>query len=447
MRRLFGTDGIRGIANRELTPELAYRIGRSAAYVLQKKSSGRRAFFLARDTRISGTMLEGALAAGITSVGVDVYAAGVISTPAAAYLTREMNCCGGVVISASHNPYPDNGIKFFSADGYKLSDETEEEIEELYFSASDKLPRPESSAVGRVYRDEEASKRYLQHILSTVTCSLEGYRIVLDCANGAVSKLAPQAFRTLGAQVIAAYNRPNGSNINEGCGSTHPEALLSLVRKHKADFGFTFDGDADRVLAADSQGRLLDGDIIMTILARDMLAKGVLQEKTVVATVMSNLGLDEAARNFGFNLLRTKVGDRYVLAKMLETGACLGGEQSGHIILLRHNTTGDGLLTALHLSAVIAGNKQPLEELASSFTQYPQVLVNCPVARRDGWDKNARIREAVAKTEQKLNGTGRLLIRPSGTEPLIRIMLEGRNEEKLRAMAGELAAVITEELS
>ena len=447
MGKLFGTDGIRGVANIELTPELAFKIGRIGAYVLQQKSKGPKAFLIARDTRVSGQMLEGALIAGITSAGVDVYTAGVISTPAAAYLTKQLNGCGGVMISASHNPYHDNGIKFFSAEGFKLPDEVEAEIEALYFQDTDTLPRPAADAIGRVYQDTTAGERYLQYLLSTVSCRLDGYKVVLDCANGAVHSLAPQAFKALGAEVLTCYDAPNGININQKCGSTHPEAITTMVKAHQADFGFTFDGDADRVLAVDSQGRLLDGDVIMTILAQALLEKGQLKHNTVVATVMSNLGLEKAAQEMGFKLIRTKVGDRYVLEEMLSGDFSLGGEQSGHIILLQYNTTGDGLLTALQLAAVAAEKKQTLTELAAAYKRYPQVLVNCPVSRREGWEKNRCIQDAVAKTEAKLAGSGRLLIRPSGTEPLIRIMLEGKNEAELQQLAEDLAAVIQQALA
>ncbi|NLZ39504.1 MAG: phosphoglucosamine mutase [Firmicutes bacterium] len=447
MGKLFGTDGIRGVANKDLTPELAFKIGRIGAYVLQQ-NSGKNAFLLARDTRISGSMLEGALIAGITSVGVNVYNVGVISTPAAAYLVRQVDdCCGGVMISASHNLYPDNGIKFFNCEGFKLPDEVEEEIEKLYFQDKDTLPRPDADALGRVLHDPTAGERYLQYILSTVSCRLDGYRVVLDCANGAVYSLAPKAFKALGAEVISCNDSPNGVNINRHCGSTCPEAIISLVQKHKADFGFTFDGDADRVLAADSNGQLIDGDAIMTILAIYLREKGQLKKNTLVATVMSNMGLEKAAQEHGFKLLRTKVGDRYVLERMLAEGCILGGEQSGHIILLQHNTTGDGLLTALHLANVIAEKKMPLGQLAAAYTRYPQVLVNCRVKKRDGWEQNPRIQAAIQATEKKLAGQGRLLVRPSGTEPLIRVMLEGTKETDLQMMANNLAQIIKNELA
>lgn len=447
MGKLFGTDGIRGVANRELTPELAFKIGRIAAHILIKKSGGKKNFLVARDTRVSGPMLEGALVAGLTSAGVDVHVAGVVSTPAAAYLTRTLNGCGGVMISASHNAFPDNGIKFFNAGGFKLPDQVEDEIEEFFFRPDDTLPRPEAGDVGRVLDDDTAGERYLQYLLKTVTCRLDGLKVVLDCANGAAYKLAPAAFRALGAEVIPVFNSPDGVNINRDCGSTHPAAAVKKVRETGAHLGFTFDGDADRVLAIDEHGSLVDGDAIMAILALSMKEKGKLKNNALVATVMSNLGLEKVARALGITLLRTKVGDRYVLEEMLAGGYNLGGEQSGHIILLDDNTTGDGLLTALQVLSVVAEKGQSLSQLASLFTRYPQVLVNCRIATRDGWDTNQNIRAAVTLVEEALAGRGRLLVRPSGTEPLIRVMLEGPNEGELHILANGLADVIKKELT
>jgi len=447
MGKLFGTDGVRGVANRELTPEMAFKIGRIGAYLLSQKSSGKNAVFVARDTRISGSMLESALIAGLTSAGVDVYTAGVVSTPATAWLTRKLGGCGGVMISASHNAYQDNGIKFFDADGLKLADQVEEEIEELYYQQVDNLPRPEAENVGRVFPDNEAEGRYLAYLLSTVPSRLTDLRIVLDCANGAAYRLAPQSFRALGADVIVIHDTPDGININKNCGSTYPEAVSRAVRENGAHLGFSFDGDADRVLAVDETGSLVDGDAIMTILAMALQEKGLLRKNTIVSTVMSNLGLEKVAEKHGFTILRTKVGDRYVLEEMLAGGYNLGGEQSGHIILLDYNTTGDGVMTALQLATALVEKQQPLSGLAASFTRYPQVLVNCRVKAITGWEKNDRISQAMADVEKKLVGSGRLLVRPSGTEPLIRVMLEGPNEAELHMMASELAEVIKEEMA
>jgi len=447
MGKLFGTDGVRGVANRELTPEMAFKIGRIGAYLLSRKRRGKNAVFVARDTRISGYMLESALIAGLTSAGVDVYAAGVVSTPATAWLTKKLGGCGGVMISASHNAYPDNGIKFFNADGFKLADQLEEEIEELYYRQTDNLPRPEAGNVGRVFPDNEGEGRYLAYLLSTVPSRLTGLRIVLDCANGAAYRLAPQSFRALGADVIVIHDTPDGININKNCGSTYPETVSRAVRENGAHLGFSFDGDADRVLAVDETGSLVDGDAIMTILGMALREKGLLRKNTIVSTVMSNLGLEMAAGRHGFTILRTKVGDRYVLAEMLAGGYNLGGEQSGHIILLDHNTTGDGVLTALQLATVLVEKQQPLSMLAASFTRYPQVLVNCRVKASAGWETNVRIGQAMADVEKKLADSGRLLVRPSGTEPLIRVMLEGPNEAELHMMASELAEVIKGEMA
>ncbi|MBT9139953.1 MAG: Phosphoglucosamine mutase [Dehalococcoidia bacterium] len=447
MGKLFGTDGIRGVANRELTPEMAFKIGRSGAYLLSQKRNGKNAVFVARDTRVSGPMLECALIAGLTSAGVDVYIAGVTSTPATAWLTRKLDCCGGVMISASHNTYQDNGIKFFNANGFKLADQIEEEIEELYYRQLDNLPRPEAGHVGRVFQENEAEGRYLAYLLSTVPSRLTGLRIVLDCANGAAYRLAPQVFNALGADVIVIHNNPDGININKDCGSTYPETVSRAVRENDAHLGFSFDGDADRVLAVDETGSLVDGDAIMTILAMALQEKGLLRKNTIVSTVMSNLGLEKAAAMHGFNILRTKVGDRYVLEEMLAGGYNLGGEQSGHIILLNHNTTGDGVLTALQLATVLVDKQQPLSRLAASFIRYPQVLVNCRVKASAGWETSVRISQAMADVEKKLADSGRLLVRPSGTEPLIRVMLEGPNEDELHLMASELAEVIKGEMA
>ena len=446
MGKLFGTDGIRGIANRELTPELVYKIGRIGAHVLSQNSGDKKAFLVARDTRISGPMLEGALIAGLTSAGADVHIAGVISTPAAAYLTKKLGGCGGVMISASHNAYPDNGIKFFNHQGFKLADDVEAQMEELYFSSTDELPRPEAENVGSVHQAISAEDDYLDYLLSTLTTRFDGLRVALDCANGASYRLAPHAFRKLGAEVVAVHNTPDGININNNCGSTYPEPLIKVVRDTGAHVGFTFDGDADRVLAVDENGTLVDGDAIMTVLARALKKQGKLRNNTVVATVMSNLGLEKAAQSVDFNLLRTKVGDRYVLEEMLAGNHSLGGEQSGHIIMLDYNTTGDGLLTALQVMAVMAEMKTTLSELASPFIRYPQVLVNCRVGSRDGWDTNPRIAAAISEAEEKLAGNGRLLVRPSGTEPLIRVMMEGQNEDELHIMANRLADIIKLEL-
>jgi phosphoglucosamine mutase len=445
MGRLFGTDGIRGIAGVELTPEMAFKAGRAAAYVLTQNNMRPPHFLVARDTRISGPLLEAALTAGLASVGATVYLAGVISTPATAYLTRYCGGCGGVMISASHNDYPDNGLKFFNADGFKLPDESEEEIERLYFLPDDKLPRPSAARIGRIQPFADAEERYLNFLLGTVTRRFDGYRVVLDCANGAVFNLAPHAFRALGAEVAAIHASPDGLNINKDCGSTNYREVAKAVRETGADLGFAFDGDADRVLAVNERGELVDGDAIMAVYATHLQEQGRLRHNTLVATVMSNIGLDKAAEATGFRVLRTKVGDRYVLEEMLAGGYNLGGEQSGHIIMLDHSTTGDGLLAALQLMSLVAGSGRPLSALSGHIQRYPQVLVNCRVARREGLAESERLRLAVAETERILAGRGRLLVRPSGTEPLVRVMLEGPDENELHILANKLADIILEE--
>jgi len=446
MGKLFGTDGIRGSANLELTPEMAFRISRIGAYVLSREYGEHLAFLVARDTRISGTMLEGALVAGFTSAGADVYLAGVIPTPVASFLAKELPVCGGVMISASHNPFYDNGIKFFNGDGFKLHDEIEKEMEKLYYLTEDNIPRAQNDKVGRVNILEHAAGSYLDYLNSITPCRFDGLRIVLDCANGAASHLAPSCFRSFGAEVLAIHDNPNGININDRCGSTHPDVLAKAVQHNKAQLGFTFDGDADRVLAMDEYGQLVDGDSIMAILATSLKNAGRLNHDTLVTTVMSNMGLEKTAAEKEIKLLRTKVGDRYVLEEMISGGYNLGGEQSGHIIILDYNNTGDGLLTALQLTCSMINENKPLSVLSSIYTRYPQVIVNCRVITKNGLDTNPHISEAIELAEKKLSGHGRLLVRPSGTEPLIRIMLEGSDEEGLYAMANELAEVIKKEL-
>ncbi|MDD4665807.1 MAG: phosphoglucosamine mutase [Clostridia bacterium] len=444
MGKLFGTDGVRGLVNRELTPELAFRLGRASGALLRKPEQ-RTALLLGIDPRISSSMLEGALAAGVCSSGVDVYAAGVIPTPAVAYLTREMKTCAGVVISASHNSFEDNGIKFFNEDGYKLPDELEEKIEALVLSETDNLPRPTGSEVGRIIPFPNALNRYVQFLKEKVELSLTGLRIVVDCANGAVSEVAPRVYRELGAQVISIHDLATGTNINKDCGSTHLESLQQAVLKHQADLGIAHDGDGDRLIAVDEKGQEVDGDKILVICGLALQTKSSLQEKVVV-TVMSNLGLKRAFQKAGVQVYETKVGDRYVLEKMLETGAVLGGEQSGHIIFLQQNTTGDGVLTALHLLKVVKETGQPLSELAAQMSTYPQVLLNVRVKNKNSWVKNAAIKQAIAQAEKSLGQEGRLLVRPSGTEPLLRVMAEGEDQRQLEEIAERIGEIIVQEL-
>ena len=443
MGSMFGTDGVRGVANRDLTPDLAFKLGRAAAYVLARDNANTR-MVIGRDTRISGDMLEAALVAGICSAGVDVLKVGIMPTPAIAYLTRELKAAAGVVISASHNPVEDNGIKFFGTSGYKLSDETETEIEALVLDNCTGVPCPVGAGVGRAYQVQDAAERYINYVCSTVNTDFKGLKIMVDCANGAAYDVAPRIYRKLGAEVIPIFNCPDGVNINNCCGSTHPEALMKAVTANGADLGLAHDGDSDRVLAVDAAGRLVDGDQIMVICAKHLKEKGQLEKDTVVVTVMSNLGLHLSLRKAQIKVIETKVGDRYVLEELLRTGARLGGEQSGHIIFLDHNTTGDGIITALQLLSVIKESGQSLESLASQMERLPQLLDNVRVADKKAVMNSPLLASAIAREEKLLDGNGRILVRLSGTEPLVRVMAEGRDMEQLKAIIGRLTNVIRE---
>lgn len=437
---MFGTDGVRGIANKDLTPDLAMRIGRAGAHVLAGGKAGSR-IVIGRDTRISGDMLEGALLAGICSAGVDVLRVGIIPTPAVAYLTRELQANGGVVISASHNPVDDNGIKFFGSNGYKLLDGMEDEIEKLVKDSSSIL-FPTGSSIGRCIEVADAAGRYVKFLRESVPADLTGLTIVVDCAHGAAFQVAPQVLEELGARVIPIFNHPNGLNINRGCGSTHLGALQKKVVELGADLGLAHDGDADRVLAVDSEGRIVDGDQIMVICARHLKSTGKLKRNRVVTTVMSNMGLHLALREYGINVLETKVGDRYVLEECLRSGATFGGEQSGHILFLDYNTTGDGLLTALNLLSIIQEQGKPLAELAAQMEKLPQILENVRVGNKSEVMSSPVIFNAIKMAEEKLAGEGRVLVRPSGTEPLVRVMAEGRNIGELRYLVEDLVMVV-----
>lgn len=445
MGKLFGTDGVRGVANQELTPDLAFKLGRAGAYVLAKEHQ-RPKILIGKDTRLSGDMLEHALAAGICSVGADVTILGVIPTPGVAYLTRALGAQAGVVISASHNPMEDNGIKFFGSNGYKLPDILEEEIEEMIIEGK-KLPSPVGKDVGRVEYLNDAVKRYTLYLTESLGSDLSGLKIVVDCANGAASLAAPEVLTGLGAEVIPVFNHPDGININAGCGSTHPKELMELVKQHGADLGIAHDGDADRTLLVDENGTLVDGDKIMVFCSKHLKDKNLLKGNKMVVTVMSNLGLRLALKKSGIEVLETKVGDRYVLEKMLESGAVLGGEQSGHIIFSEYNTTGDGIATALQVLKVMAETGQPLSQLAAQMTRLPQVLINVRVKDKTGWETNPAIKEAITRVEGILKDTGRVLVRPSGTEPLIRVMAEGPDETLLRELVQEIVRVVERELS
>lgn len=444
MAKLFGTDGIRGLANDDLTPELAFKLGRAAGYIF-KQNYERTTVIIGRDTRLSGSMLEGALAAGFCSAGVDIYKAGVIPTPAVAYLARTLGASAGAVISASHNPAPDNGIKFFNSQGFKLADELEERIETLIEAGVEKLPRATGSSLGRIISFDEAEDLYIKYLKSIVKTDLQGIKIVLDCANGAAYHVAPRILQELGAQVISLFDIPDGLNINDNCGSTHPEALQEAVLRFGAHLGLAHDGDADRLIVVDEQGQLLDGDQTLVICGLFLQEKQLLKDKIVV-TVMSNLGLKQAFEKANVTVYETKVGDRFVLEKMQEIKAVLGGEQSGHIIFLEESTTGDGILTALKLLEVLKEKGEPLSVLARQMKVLPQILINVRVKDKVEWDKNQQIQSAIKEGEKLLSNTGRVLVRASGTEPLIRVMAEGEDEEQLEIIVGQIADVITEEL-
>lgn len=445
MGKYFGTDGVRGVANRELTPELAYKIGRCGGYVLTRQANKPRVV-IGLDTRISGPMLESALIAGLLSIGASVVRLGVVSTPAVAYITRELGADAGVMISASHNPVEDNGIKFFAGDGFKLSDETELEIEQLIDAEIDELPRPEGGDIGAVSSDKTAKQRYLDFLKTTIKGDFGGLKIVLDCANGSAYELAPTVFRDLGANIITVGAEPDGLNINAGVGSTHPEYLREQVLKHGADLGLSFDGDADRLIAIDENGEEVDGDFILCIIGDAMKRAGKLNEDTVVTTVMANIGFFKGLERIGMKTAQTAVGDRYVMEEMRRGGFNLGGEQSGHVIFLDYITTGDGILTALQLVDTIAASGKKLSELKQLMRKYPQKLVNIRVADKSLYEGNTAIEEAVRLVERELGDNGRVLVRPSGTESLIRVMAEGPDKEQVEAYVDQIADVVKSEL-
>jgi phosphoglucosamine mutase len=446
--KLFGTDGVRGLANADLTPELALALGRAAVGVLRDTAPGstRPAVVVGRDPRASGALLESALVAGILSAGGDVLAAGVVPTPAVAFLTRHYGAAAGAVISASHNAMPDNGIKFFGPEGFKLPDAVEDRIEAALGAADQGAPRPVGAEVGGLRRTaNDAVEAYLAHLLEGIP-DLGGLEVVVDCANGAAAAIAPEAYRRAGATVTAVADAPDGHNINAGVGSTHPEHVQAAVAKAGAAVGLTHDGDADRLLAVDEHGQLVDGDVILAITALDERDRGGLPTGTVVTTVMTNLGFRKAMADHGIQVEQTSVGDRYVLEAMLAGGHTLGGEQSGHLIFLDRATTGDGLLTGLRLLAVAARTARPLSELATVMRRLPQVLVNVRVADRRSLDGATTVWRAVQDEQDRLGDRGRVLVRPSGTEPLVRVMVEAETEQAARATADRLAAVVTTEL-
>ncbi|MGF7398366.1 phosphoglucosamine mutase [Thermoanaerobacterium thermosaccharolyticum] len=447
MARLFGTDGVRGVANKDLTPQLAFELGRAGAYVLTE-CSRRPKILIGRDSRVSGDMLQSALTAGLTSVGAEVIDAGIIPTPAVAYLTRLYKLDAGVVISASHNPVEYNGIKFFNKDGYKLPDEVEDKIEKIINENSD-LPTPTGLDVGNVIESKSAQRDYIEFLKSTINCDLKGLKIVLDCAYGASSTIAPILFHELGADVILYGSHPNGEKINVKCGSTNPKVLQEIVAGTGADVGFAFDGDADRLIAVDEKGNIVDGDHIMAMCGIHLKSKGKLNRNTVVVTVMSNIGLDIALKQNGIDVVKTKVGDRYVLEEMARNGYSIGGEQSGHIIFLDHNTTGDGEITALKVAELLVSSGKKLSELSGVMVSYPQVLINAKVKNelKHKYMDDEDIAREINKLEKEMQGEGRVLIRPSGTEPLVRVMVEGKDQEKIESMAKELASLIEKKLN
>lgn len=444
MARLFGTDGVRGIANEELTPMLAMQLGQAGAYVLTKEKAHKPTIMVGCDTRISGDMLANALMAGACSVGANCVYVGVLPTPAVAYLTQKYKVDAGVVISASHNPVEFNGIKFFDGDGYKLPDELEDEIEHLITHNMPGIKFPTGTAVGKVKYRTDAREEYINHAIQSVPVNLEGIRIVVDCAEGAAYYTSVEALKELGASVVAIHNNPDGANINANCGSTHMAELQARVVYEKASLGLAFDGDADRLLAVDENGDIVDGDQIMAIVGNYMKDSGNLKKNTIVATVMSNLGFFLMGKRQGMTIEQTKVGDRYVLERMKEIGASLGGEQSGHIIFLDENTTGDGLLSALHLLEVLVETGKSLSELAGVMEVLPQALVNAKVAnhKKEKYMEYPVIAQAVRRLEEKFAGEGRVLIRPSGTEPLVRVMIEGKDQQVICQEAEKLANLI-----
>ena len=444
MARLFGTDGVRGLANKTLTAPLAMKLGAAAATVLTSGANpGKRrpTAIIGRDPRVSGEMLAAAMAAGMASKGVDVLRVGVLPTPAVAYLTDDYGADMGVMISASHNPMPDNGIKFFAAGGTKLDDTVEKEIEHALLHLEE--GGPTGTGIGRVIEEaNDGLDRYLFHLAKAVPSKIDGIRVVVDCANGAASEAAPLAYAAAGADVVAIHNSPNSYNINDGCGSTHIDVLQKAVLEHGADLGLAHDGDADRCLAVDSEGNVIDGDQIMAVLAVAMKEQGLLHHNTLVATVMSNLGLKLAMQDNGIELRTTKVGDRYVLADLNAGGYSLGGEQSGHLVIPDFATTGDGTLTGLYLMSRMANTGKSLAELASVMTVLPQTLINVPVADKARIGDAPAVKEAIARAEEQLGDTGRVLLRASGTEELFRVMVEAPDAETARRIAGELSAVV-----
>jgi phosphoglucosamine mutase len=443
MGQLFGTDGIRGVANTELTPELAVGLGRAVVRTLREEGIERPRVAVGRDPRASGEMLQAALTAGLCSAGGDVIPLGVLPTPGVAYLTARLGADSGAMISASHNPVQDNGIKFFGPDGYKLTDAEEQRVEELLQRTEE--ARPTGTRIGRLRTERGLTEGYVDHLVATTDVDLSGLRVIADCANGAASEVGPEVLRRLGCEVVAIHADPDGNNINAGCGSTYPDVVARAVVEHGADLGLAFDGDADRLIAADQTGTVVDGDAILAILARRLHAdRGI---SSVVTTVMTNLGFKIAMEELGVEVIQTKVGDRYVLEAMREGGHPVGGEQSGHVILTDHATTGDGVLTAVQLLATVVASGRAMSDLAAVMRRLPQVLVNVKGVDRDRLAEAQALWGAVEEAEAELDGTGRVLVRASGTEPVVRVMVEADSEERARAVAERLAVVAKEQLA
>lgn len=445
MGKYFGTDGVRGVANSELTPELAFKLGRVGGYVLTKGAQNRPKVLIGRDTRVSGEMLEGALVAGLLSIGAEVMRLGVISTPGVAYLTRVLNAEAGIMISASHNPVADNGIKFFGPDGFKLTDEQEEEIENL-LDLEDTLPRPVGAEIGSVSDYFEGGQKYISYLKQTVEEEFMNIHVALDCAHGATSSLATHLFADLEADISTMGASPTGLNINDGVGSTHPEKLAEFVLERGADVGLAFDGDGDRLIAVDEKGQIVDGDQIMFIIGNYLHTKGRLKKGTVVSTVMSNMGFYKALEEHDMTSIKTAVGDRYVVEEMRANDFNLGGEQSGHIVFLDFNTTGDGLLTGIQLVNIMKATGKRLSELASEMTIFPQRLVNVRVTDKHAVTQNERVAAVIAEVEADMAGNGRVLVRPSGTEPLVRVMVEAATTEACETYVNKIADVVRAEM-
>ncbi len=443
---LFGTDGVRGIANKDLTPELAFNIGRAGAYILARGKKGK--IVVGKDTRISGDMLEAALTAGICSMGLDVVTVGIMPTPAVAYLTRKYNALAGVVISASHNPGEYNGIKFFDSKGFKLPDEVEEEIEDIILNNKDVNLNPVGENIGRVILEDKGSEDYINYLTSNIGLDLTGVKIAMDCGHGALYKIGPELIKRLGGNLVVINTEPTGMNINDNCGSTNPEMIQELVKKEKADIGISFDGDGDRIIAVDELGNIIDGDHILAICSSYLKDKGKLKNNTIVGTIMTNMGLDLYLGEKDINIVKTKVGDRYILEEMIKKDYVLGGEQSGHIIFLDLNTTGDGLATGLYLLKVMKEIGKPMSKLNRLMTDFPQVLVNAKVKNelKNKYNENQEIVEKIKEVEKLFKGQGRVVIRPSGTEPLVRVMIEAKEDIGLLDIASDLAKFIEERI-